>query len=39
MFTTKELDAYAKSGAIAQEALSSIRTVCAFGGQAKEVER
>jgi len=39
MFTTKELDAYAKAGAIAEEVLSSIKTVAAFGGEDKEVER
>ena len=34
-----ELDSYAKAGDVAQEALSSIRTVTAFGGQESEVER
>jgi len=34
--TTKELTAYAKAGAVAEEVLSSIRTVVAFGGQQKE---
>lgn len=37
--TTKELDAYAKAGSIAEEVLSSIRTVAAFGGEKKEIER
>ncbi|KAE8596433.1 hypothetical protein XENTR_v10016104 [Xenopus tropicalis] len=37
--TTKELAAYAKAGAVAQEVLSSIRTVVAFGGQEKEIKR
>ena len=37
--TSKELDAYARAGAIAQEVLSSIRTVVAFGGQDKECLR
>lgn len=37
--TTKELDAYAKAGSIAEEVLSSIRTVAAFGGERKEIER
>lgn len=37
--TSKELDAYARAGAIAQEVLSSIRTVIAFGGQDKECIR
>uniref|UniRef100_H2YJX7 Bile salt export pump n=1 Tax=Ciona savignyi TaxID=51511 RepID=H2YJX7_CIOSA len=39
LFTKKELDAYAKAGAVAEEVLSSIRTVVAFDGQAKESER
>jgi len=37
--TTKELAAYAKAGAVAEEVLSSIRTVVAFGGQEKECVR
>ncbi len=37
--TEKELAAYGKAGAIAEEVLSSIRTVIAFGGQQKEVKR
>uniref|UniRef100_A0A7M4FBR5 Bile salt export pump n=1 Tax=Crocodylus porosus TaxID=8502 RepID=A0A7M4FBR5_CROPO len=37
--TSQELDAYAKAGAVADEVLSSIRTVAAFGGERKEVER
>ncbi|XP_054636596.1 bile salt export pump-like [Dunckerocampus dactyliophorus] len=37
--TGKELQAYAKAGAIADEVLSSIRTVAAFGGEKKEVQR
>lgn len=35
----KELDAYSSAGSIAEEVLSSIRTVVAFGGQKKETER
>ena len=35
----KESAAYARAGAIAEEVLSSIRTVIAFGGQAKELDR
>ncbi|XP_018319200.1 multidrug resistance protein 1 [Agrilus planipennis] len=35
----KELDAYAMAGAIAEEVLSTIRTVIAFGGQKKELAR
>nr|XP_023400223.1 phosphatidylcholine translocator ABCB4 isoform X3 [Loxodonta africana] len=38
-FTDKELAAYAKAGAVAEEALGAIRTVIAFGGQNKELER
>lgn len=37
--TSKELSAYAKAGAVAEEVLSSIRTVVAFGGQQKEIQR
>ncbi|KAM4688621.1 ATP-binding cassette sub-family B member 5-like [Discoglossus pictus] len=37
--TSKELSAYAKAGAVAEEVLSSIRTVVAFGGQDKEINR
>lgn len=43
MLTTKlakkEVDAYGAAGAIAEEVLSAIRTVVAFGGQKKETER
>lgn len=35
----KELDAYGAAGAIAEEVLSAIRTVVAFGGQKKEISR
>ncbi|XP_073681406.1 bile salt export pump [Garra rufa] len=37
--TGKELQEYAKAGAVADEVLSSVRTVAAFGGEKKEVER
>ncbi|XP_026876923.2 bile salt export pump [Electrophorus electricus] len=37
--TGRELQAYAKAGAIADEVLSSIRTVAAFSGEDKETER
>ena len=33
------MKAYAKAGAVADEVLYSIRTVAAFGGEDKEVER
>ncbi|XP_043546264.1 ATP-binding cassette, sub-family B (MDR/TAP), member 4 [Chiloscyllium plagiosum] len=38
-FTKQEQNAYAKAGAVAEEALSGFRTVVAFGGQKKEVAR
>ncbi|XP_051872371.1 ATP-binding cassette, sub-family B (MDR/TAP), member 4 [Pristis pectinata] len=38
-YTKREQNAYAKAGAVAEEALSAIRTVVAFGGQKKEIER
>ena len=34
-----EMRTYGKAGAIAEEVLSSIRTVTAFGGQQKEVDK
>ena len=37
--TSKELQAYAAAGSVAEEVLSSIRTVAAFGGEKKEVIR
>ena len=37
--TAKELDAYSSAGSVAEEVLSSIRTVVAFGGEEKESER
>uniref|UniRef100_A0A8D3DXP1 Bile salt export pump n=1 Tax=Scophthalmus maximus TaxID=52904 RepID=A0A8D3DXP1_SCOMX len=39
LLTGMELQAYAKAGAVADEVLSSIRTVAAFGGEIKEVQR
>lgn len=38
-FTNKEQTAYAKAGAVAEEVLSAIRTVLAFSGQSREIER
>ncbi|XP_061918755.1 phosphatidylcholine translocator ABCB4-like isoform X2 [Entelurus aequoreus] len=38
-FTSKEQAAYAKAGSVAEEVLSSIRTVFAFSGQQKEIDR
>lgn len=38
-FTVREQSAYATAGGVALEVLSSIRTVVAFGGEYKEVDR
>jgi ABC-type multidrug transport system fused ATPase/permease subunit len=38
-YSTQEQTAYAKAGAIAEEVLSSIWTVVAFGGQERETQR
>lgn len=38
-WTQKELDSYSKAGGIAEEVLSGIRTVVAFGGEEKEAKR
>ncbi|XP_053307047.1 ATP-dependent translocase ABCB1-like [Spea bombifrons] len=38
-FTTKELSAYAKAGAVAEEILTAIRTVVAFNGQEKALAK
>ncbi|XP_029307520.1 ATP-dependent translocase ABCB1 [Cottoperca gobio] len=38
-FTSKEQTAYAKAGAVAEEVLSAIRTVFAFNGQDREINR
>jgi hypothetical protein len=37
--TTQELESYGDAGAVAEEVLSSVRTVVAFGGEDKEVAR
>ena len=37
--TIQELDLLAKAGSVAEEVLSSIKTVMAFGGQTKEIQR
>ena len=37
--STRELQVYSEAGSIAEEALTAIRTVVAFNGQAKEAER
>ncbi|VVC86458.1 unnamed protein product [Leptidea sinapis] len=37
--TTQELKAYSVAGVIAEEVLSAIRTVAAFGGEEKEIAR
>ena len=38
-FAEKEMEAYGKAGVVAEEVLSAIRTVVAFGGETKEIER
>ena len=38
-FTSKEQKQYASAGAVAEEVLSSIRTVYAFGGEAHAASR
>ena len=38
-YTAKEIKAFSKASAVAQEVLGSIRTVTAFGGQKKEEKR
>ncbi|OCT75763.1 hypothetical protein XELAEV_18030950mg [Xenopus laevis] len=38
-FTTKELHAYAKAGAVAEEILTAIRTVITFNGQKKALDK
>jgi hypothetical protein len=38
-YTILELKAYGTANAIAQEVLGAIRTVTAFSGQKKEIER
>lgn len=37
--STQEMEAYGTAGAVAEEVLSSIRTVVAFSGQEKEIQR
>ncbi|XP_038653374.1 ATP-dependent translocase ABCB1 isoform X1 [Scyliorhinus canicula] len=39
LMTCKELTAYAKAGAVAEEVLTAIRTVFAFNGQQKALEK
>jgi len=38
-FANREQKEYASAGAVAEEVLSSIRTVVAFGGEYKEAKR
>ena len=35
----REQNSYASAGAVAEEVLSSIKTVVAFGGENKEIDR
>ncbi|KAI0212559.1 ATP-dependent translocase ABCB1 [Lamellibrachia satsuma] len=37
--TGKELDSYARAAAVAEEVIASVRTVVAYGGERKEVNR
>ena len=37
--TANELESYGKAGGVAEEVFSAIRTVFAFSGQRKEVQR
>ena len=39
VLTSNELKMYAKAGSVAEEALTAIRTVYAFNGNKKELER
>ena len=39
IFTSKEQKEYAVAGAVAEEVLSSVKTVKAFGGEEKELMR
>lgn len=38
-FTSKEQKAYAQAGSVAEEVISCLRTVAAFGGEDKEAQR
>ena len=38
-FSSKESDAYASAGGVAEEVLGALRTVIAFGGQEHELKR
>ena len=38
-FAKQEQTLYAAAGSVAEEVLSSIRTVAAFGGEHKEIDR
>lgn len=37
--TALEMESYGKAGSVAEEVISSVKTVIAFGGENKEVER
>ncbi|CAF3814775.1 unnamed protein product [Rotaria sordida] len=37
--TTNEMNAYGKAGAVAEEVISSIRTVLSYNGQEREIKR
>ena len=38
-FSSKEQEAYAKAGAVAEEVLATVKTVFAFNGQKKAIKR
>ena len=38
-FAAREMNAYSEAGSVAEEVISNINTVIAFGGQHKEVQR
>ena len=38
-FTIKEQNAYAQAGSVAEEVLPAVKTVAAFGGEEKEIDR
>ena len=38
-FNSNEQTAYAQAGSVAEEVLSAIKTVAAFGGEEKEIKR
>jgi hypothetical protein len=37
-YAAKELEAYSKAGHVAEQSISSIRTVAAFGGEQRQAD-